>query len=315
MTIHEFLIHDNHPRGQWSVLFGECAATQQRDSGGTKEIAGYDIVAGSELLVGKHFRLALDAKSDGAGAGCWQVGGSGGGFHARKLRELQNKIADEKTLLTGVFVASIIEDNVGGKKMIRAEAEILVLNHEDSAEEQASSDQKKQSYRDLAGDHRGAEATVRVAGRGAAAFFFEIVVDVGSRSIQGRREAAEERAKCGGSEREEQNVRVQAQWHRAHGFVEIHICANESNSPIGEQQAEGAAEEGNQQIFREQLADDAQTAGAEREADGQFLAAPGGTRQKQPGYIGAGNQHNKTDGGHHDRQARANSEMIKKEIV
>src|SRR4029077_20560294 len=144
MTIHEFLIHDDHPRGQWSVLFGECAAANQRDPGSTKEIGGYHIVAGSELLVGRHFRLALDAKSDGAGPGCWQVGGSGDGFNAGKLGELWQKIADEKTSLSGVFVAGVIEDNVGGKKVIRAEAEILVLNHEDSAEEQPGSDQKKQ---------------------------------------------------------------------------------------------------------------------------------------------------------------------------
>jgi len=38
-------------------------------------------------------------------------------------------------LLTGVLIPSVIEDNVGGKKMIRTETEILVLNHEDSAEE------------------------------------------------------------------------------------------------------------------------------------------------------------------------------------
>src|SRR5258708_35477724 len=150
MTIHEFLIHDNHPRGQWSVLFGECAATQQRDSCGRKEIAGYDIVAGSELLVGRHFRLALDAKSDGAGTGCGQVGGSGDGFNAGKLRELWQKIADEKALLGGVFVAGVIEDNVGGKKMNRAGAENLVLNYEDSAEEQASYAQKEHRSGDVA---------------------------------------------------------------------------------------------------------------------------------------------------------------------
>src|SRR6266404_1175874 len=136
MTIHEFLIHDDDRRGDRSVLFGECATTQQRDSGSPKEIAGYYTVAGSELLVGRHFRLALDAKSDGAGSGCGQVRRSGDSLDARKLRELRNKITDEKTLLTGILVSSIIERDTGGKKMIHAETEILVLNHEDSTEEQ-----------------------------------------------------------------------------------------------------------------------------------------------------------------------------------
>jgi len=35
-----FLIHYDHPTGLWSVLFGDCAAPQQRDSGSTKEIGG-----------------------------------------------------------------------------------------------------------------------------------------------------------------------------------------------------------------------------------------------------------------------------------
>jgi len=84
--------------------------------------------------------------------------------------------------------------------------------------------------------------------------------------------------------------------------------------PIGEQQAEGAAEEGNQQFsvsnWRMMRRPPAPSA--------RRMASPCGARrhapQSSPGYMGTGNQQNKTDGGHHDGQTVANSEIIKKEI-
>ncbi len=60
--------------------------------------------------------------------------------------------------------------------------------------------------------------------------------------------------------------------------------------PDGEDEAGGAAGEGEEKAFDEKLADDAAAAGAEREADGDFLFARGGAGDEEAGDVGAGDE-------------------------
>ena len=67
--------------------------------------------------------------------------------------------------------------------------------------------------------------------------------------------------------------------------------------PAADDQSGGAAGDREHQALGEQLPDDANASGAEREPGRDLLAAGGGPRQEQPGDVGAGNQQHDADGG------------------
>jgi len=64
----------------------------------------------------------------------------------------------------------------------------------------------------------------------------------------------------------------------------------------GKSESADGSRTGEDQAFCQQLAHDAQPAGAERGAHGELLGARGGTGKKKIGEINAGNEENASDG-------------------
>ena len=75
-----------------------------------------------------------------------------------------------------------------------------------------------------------------------------------------------------------------------------------ANTPVGESDSNYSTEKTEHGGFTEQLADDSTPAGAKRGANSDFFRARSGSREKQVGDIGAGDQQHETDGTQEDQQ-------------
>ena len=63
-----------------------------------------------------------------------------------------------------------------------------------------------------------------------------------------------------------------------------------ADSPLGENEAQGAADCRKQDTFREELNHEAPPTGAQRGTDAEFLSPGYATRERQVGHISAGNK-------------------------
>src|SRR5712692_3645571 len=134
MAMHKLLVYQDHPRRGRVIHFCECPPTHHRDAGNLEVIGGHNNIECAEPLVGRQFRLALDSESDAARPGCRQVGSSGDGVGAWNVLEAGNQIPNEEASLRGILVSCLVKGHAGGKEMVCAEAEILMLNQENAAD-------------------------------------------------------------------------------------------------------------------------------------------------------------------------------------
>ena len=80
------------------------------------------------------------------------------------------------------------------------------------------------------------------------------------------------------------------------GEIGRYDSSERPDAPQSNQDANAAAEPGQQQAFGQELLDHAAAPGAERESYRHFAAAPGGPRQQQVGDVGAGDDQHEADG-------------------
>ena len=102
----------------------------------------------------------------------------------------------------------------------------------------------------------------------------------------------------GDGEGEEQKARVDGDIEREHVWTGGDHAEEEMICQHRDSDAERATESGKQKGFREELADEARTAGAECLADGELASAGGGASEQQIGDVGAGDQQNDAGEGH-----------------
>ena len=75
-----------------------------------------------------------------------------------------------------------------------------------------------------------------------------------------------------------------------------------STAPDCDENSERASGAGEQNAFGEKLTDDARATRAEREANGHLFLPRCGTRERESGDIGAGDQQHETDHDHDKKQ-------------
>ena len=203
--------------------------------------------------------------------------------------------------VAGEFGVEVDEQDVGA-----IEAEVLVLEVVEGAEEETCSGEEHEGEYDLCGDEDVGEQTAGAsagAGRGAGVGG-ESGSGADAGDAQRRGDAEEQRGQDGEAEGEGEDVQVG-------GGGEGGVAADrsrgdeadeETGSPEGEEQAECAADEGEQQGLGEDLADDAGAAGAEGEAGGELALAGGGFGEEEVGEVGAGDEKDEDDYSHEDVQ-------------
>jgi hypothetical protein len=116
--------------------------------------------------------------------------------------------------------------------------------------------------------------------------------------VQCRREAEDDAGRETDRDEEPEDGRV----HRELDPIRLADVGNgaveEPNPEDGERQAQRAAKEGQQDAFHEQLPDDAGAAGPERDANGHFARAVGGSGEQEVGDVGARDEQDEADGTH-----------------
>src|SRR6185369_7920489 len=114
------------------------------------------------------------------------------------------------------------------------------------------------------------------------------------RSLNGRREADQNRGGKRDSQGEEQNPAIDA---NLGGIREIAgEGEQELNATIGQRDTENAADQSENSAFGEELRDQPGAARAQRHAKGIFLAARFGAELQQVGDVDAGDQQDEADG-------------------
>src|SRR5216684_4593088 len=180
MALHKLFVYHDYGRRCSVIRLREAPAMQQGDGCGSEIVGAYQNIKRPESLVGRQFGLTFDLKSYSVRSGRGQVGSNCYDRGAGNLLEARNHILDKAGLLEGLFVSRVVKGYPGGEEMVGPEAQVLVGNQENSANEQPGSHQKKQSQRDLASDHHPPETAMGTALRGGPAFVFQISIDVGA---------------------------------------------------------------------------------------------------------------------------------------
>ena len=180
-----------------------------------------------------------------------------------------------------------------GENVIRREAGRDGLETHVAADEEAGAGEEHEREGELGDDEEAAQAVARqtqaAAGGAAAAGRFEGGIDVHSDRAPGGGDAEEEAGDDGDAEGEGENGAVDLDFLQT-GDVAGVDGSYDVESPLGDEETGGAAHDGEEKALGEQLADDAQAAGAQGGTDGDFFFARGGAGEQEVGDVGAGDQ-------------------------
>src|SRR2546421_6821622 len=116
--------------------------------------------------------------------------------------------------------------------------------------------------------------------------FFERCVQVEFRSSKGRRESKKQTRKNRDAKRECEDAPVEMDFGKARQVVAI-LRSNKSESCLGKEEPCGTSQKGHENALCQQKHDEATLAGAERKADGNFLAARCSAGEQEVSHVGA----------------------------
>jgi hypothetical protein len=159
--------------------------------------------------------------------------------------------------------------------------------------QQAVPHEQDDRERNLRRHHSPAQKSA--AADSAAARTFERGIQVGARSLPGRRGAGDDRCEGGNGQGEQQHSRVEGdiradgQFHRVDG-LEI------ANGGIGHRQTQNPADRGQGHRLGEKLAEQPGPSAADGSPHGKFAGTAERPAQQQIGHVDAGNQQHQTDG-------------------
>src|SRR6185312_2386119 len=162
------------------------------------------------------------------------------------------------------------------------------------ADHQSRSDKEDKGEGDLGGDKGALESMAPAAGSAPA--FAEDLLERDASAVQRGGQSEEYGGEERGAEREQQHVGVKAHLLGARKRTREQ-AEDGSGCEEGEEQANHAAESGEQQTFCQQLREDASAARTQCGANSEFLAAPRATRQQKASDVGAGDEQQESDGG------------------
>ena len=191
---------------------------------------------------------------------------------------------------------------------MRIEAGIDVAQGDEAADEQGGTDQQDERERDLADDQQRAGLALTESGAGAVAAFLERGVEVGARGSDGGEQTEENAGKQRDAEGEGEHPPIDAD-----GGAMLADAGNiagaegqqAAHADEAEHQSEDPSGDGEQNAFREQLADDARAAGSHGGANGEFTLASCSADQQKIGDIGAGDEKDEAHGSDEHEKRRS----------
>jgi hypothetical protein len=160
------------------------------------------------------------------------------------------------------FVPLAGQNDGRGQHVLTVEAGVHPLQPQEAADHQRGAHQQDHRQGDLGDDERVAQPLPAAAGARAARAFFQRIVQVGARHLPSGREPEQHARADGDCGREREHTRVDRE-HHPERLVGRHGGHDEIEAPQGNHDAEGRATQGEQHALGEQLAHDAEPAGAE----------------------------------------------------
>ena len=212
------------------------------------------------------------------------------GRDARHGARLLDQLLIEPDAPGGIRIARGRQRDAHGEDLLRWDTRDHVLDRHEGADEEAGSDQQHQRQRHF-GDHETlAEKRLTGAAGQAPSRLSHRLRDVASAAVQRRRQAAEHAGQRGQREREDQHRPVQRDFRFVRDGTRRHQRENRRQAGIGEQHADDAGGERQDQALGEQLPNQSASAGAQRGADRHLALTRRRLRQQQVRHVGAGDQ-------------------------
>ena len=234
------------------------------------------------------------------------VRGRAGGNDPRKRSDAQQDLFDEAGALRQRRVPDRRKRQLDHHQSIGTKAQVDVLQALERPHQEPAADQERSGDRDFRDHQRGEDPPASAAARGALIPLPEHGDESGRTCDFQRRNHPGDRSgqDCHGErKREHPTVDPEIGEHRAEGRSLDRIQGGEKGPrPVREQHPGGAAEEGEQQAFGEELPDEAALRGAQRAPDGDLSFARHSTGEKQAGHVGATDEEEEPDGDGEDPQ-------------
>ena len=187
--------------------------------------------------------------------------------------------------------------------VVRAESRIDVREPREAAEQQRGADEQHDRQRHLRDEQAAADPAAAGQARGSPAFL-ERFADAPTARLPRRRQPEEQPGQQRDGQREAQDRRVDRD------VVDPRDAAgaqrpNRPDREVGEQQAERASGQRQDQALTQHLKHQTPASRAERGADGDFLGAHRRADQQQVGHVRAGDQDQDADGRHQRQEGGA----------
>src|SRR5712692_2609130 len=171
-----------------------------------------------------------------------------------------------------------------------------------AADHQARADEQDESQGHFNSD-QNALGSVTFTARAAGAFLQRFNY-VGPEHLQSGDETEDDAGQDGNSHSKEKHVRVEANFFDAR--QRIRQSGNDgAHTQFGQEEADGAASNTEQDALGQQLANHARSAGTEGGADGKFASAASRAGEEQVSHVGAGDEKHEADRPQEDEEDAA----------
>ena len=191
------------------------------------------------------------------------------------------------------------------QEVLRLEAGAGVLRGKQAAQEEAGAKREDERERHFPDDEKVAEGLTVPAAAGETPAFFEGAGEIEFAGEDHRREAGgQSRGECdGGSKEQDRKIEGDLRESRNIGRREVD---QQAEARLCQRDAGEAADQGDHGGFGEQLSHEAQLAGADGFAEGQFAGARTVAGKQEARHVGGGNQQDQRGRAHQDPQRSAN---------
>src|SRR5215510_7099850 len=227
----------------------------------------------------------------------WERSSLGRRHHAGQRMQPAQQLLVKPLFFDGRSVLAARERQAREQDVLRTEAQVHLLQLDETAHQQPSARQQHQRQRHFEHHQRVPQPSPPETAAGAFAGVFQRLDQVFSDRLQRRRQAE----KHGGADRRPQTEKQDGEVQSNLGFARDEAIRNQRHQPLDagvrEEAAHNRSAEREQQTLGQQLADQSHPAGAQRRANRHLFLTRRRARQQHVGHITARDQQQQADGG------------------
>ena len=249
-------VDDDDGRRAGFVGRGEEASVKEGNAKGAEVVGRSHVITGVELVSGRGL-LALDVE---AGvlvvSGPREIAASAGRFDAGNGREICGERVVEMLDLLGGLVFRIGQRDSGGEDVVFAESGIEMHEVQQAAQHEAGANEEHAGQGDFGNDERVTKTAEASAGGGESATFMQAASRIGARGLDGGDESEENACGRADDERKGEDGCTDVDLMHA-GEIGGEQGDQRLYAGCGQDEADGAPDEGDEDALGEQLANEA----------------------------------------------------------